>query len=67
MPLNDISLKAALKSMFDDVAEGKTTDTAAEQMKTIISDYVRSATVTVTVNVTGTAAAQSGGGTGTLS
>lgn len=67
MALNDVALQSAIEDMFNDVRDGKTVSEAAAQLKEIISDYVRSATVNVTVSTTGTAVAQTGTGTGSLS
>lgn len=45
MALSQSNLKAAIKACLDDVSEGKSTDTAADQLATAIHNYVSAATV----------------------
>jgi hypothetical protein len=67
MPLIKQTLKAGLLTLMQDLSTAEDPAAAADQyadrMATLITDYIK--TATVTVQTTGTAAAQAG--TGTLS
>jgi hypothetical protein len=60
--LNKALLKQKLLQMFQ--AKPASDDEAAEMLATIITDYVKTATVTTTV--TGTCVTPAGGGAGTI-